>query len=241
MARTRQLKHDFFLNEDLAALDPLTRLLFQGLWLLADREGRLEDRPARIKAQIFPYHEADVDAMLNSLSGFLVRYSTLDTTLDSGLESSLDSTPNSCLDSGFIQIINFKKHQHIHPDEKQSTIPEYRGIPGDFKRSPEIKPSSSSPSTYTSSSLSNSPKRIGPARPVFVPPKIEEVKAYCAERSNGIDAEEWMAYYEARGWKFKGGQPMKNWKAAMITWEKKGFRKSNANDRFPGADPVWNK
>lgn len=237
MGRTRQLKPDFFLNENLAALDPLARLLFQGLWLLADRDGRLEDRPAKIKAQIFPYHEADVDALLNSLSGFLVRYSVPDLDIE-GPGKGLGEGPGS----RFIQIVNFKKHQHIHPDEKQSVIPQYQGIPGDFKRSQEIKPCSSSPSSSSSPSTytSNSPKRIGPARPVFVPPKIEEVKAYCAERGNGIDAEEWMAYYEARGWKFKGGQPMKNWKAAMITWEKKGFRKSNTNDRFPGADPVWN-
>lgn len=53
---------------------------------------------------------------------------------------------------------------------------------------------------------------------VFVKPSLEEVKAYCEERKNGIDPEVFIAFYESKGWKV-GKSPMKNWKAAMITWE----------------------
>lgn len=53
---------------------------------------------------------------------------------------------------------------------------------------------------------------------VFVKPSLEEVRAYCEERKNGIDAEVFIAFYESKGWKV-GKTPMKNWKAAMITWE----------------------
>jgi hypothetical protein len=59
----------------------------------------------------------------------------------------------------------------------------------------------------------------------FVPPALDEVKTYCLERKNGIDPEEFIAHYEARGWKYNGGLAMKNWKAAIITWEKN--RKQN--------------
>ena len=51
-------------------------------------------------------------------------------------------------------------------------------------------------------------------------PSIEEVRAYCQERGNGIDPEEFVAFYESKGWKV-GNAPMKDWKAAVITWEKK--------------------
>ena len=51
------------------------------------------------------------------------------------------------------------------------------------------------------------------------PPTIDEVKAYCSERNNGVNAEMWYAHYEANGWKV-GRTPMKNWKAAVRTWEK---------------------
>ena len=68
MARARNLKPAFFTNDLLAEIEPLGRLLFQGLWCLADREGRLVDRPKRIKAELFPYDDADVDVLLSALA-----------------------------------------------------------------------------------------------------------------------------------------------------------------------------
>ncbi|HRF70880.1 MAG TPA: hypothetical protein PKV66_05570, partial [Candidatus Pelethenecus sp.] len=58
----------------------------------------------------------------------------------------------------------------------------------------------------------------------FVPPTIEEVKQYCLERKNNIDPEQFVAFYESKGWKV-GNTPMKNWKACIITWEKKDKQK----------------
>ena len=55
MARARNIKPGFFKNEFLADLPFETRLLFIGLWTLADREGRLEDRPRKIKMELFAY------------------------------------------------------------------------------------------------------------------------------------------------------------------------------------------
>ena len=58
----------------------------------------------------------------------------------------------------------------------------------------------------------------------FSPPKIEEVKAYCLERNNTVDAERFIDYYTANGW-MVGKNKMKDWKAAVRTWER-----STAND-----------
>lgn len=55
----------------------------------------------------------------------------------------------------------------------------------------------------------------------FVPPSLEEVKAYCAERQNGIDAERFIDYYSSNGWKVGGKSPMKDWKASVRLWEKR--------------------
>jgi hypothetical protein len=80
MARARLLKPGFFKNERLARTSAHARLCFAGLWTLADREGRLEDRPERIKVEIFPYEDAVtvdmVDSMLRILAhgSFIVRY-----------------------------------------------------------------------------------------------------------------------------------------------------------------------
>src|SRR5438067_642417 len=76
MPRARFLSHGFFMNEELTRLGPFHRLLFAGLWLIADREGRLEDRPARIKVLLFPYDEVNVELLLQELctAGFIERY-----------------------------------------------------------------------------------------------------------------------------------------------------------------------
>ena len=105
MARMRIVKPRFFTNEEIAELPPLTRILFIGLWCYADRRGRLEDRPKRIKTEILPYDNHDVDAALTKLNdaGFITRF-----TVDI---------------KKFIQINNFEKHQHCHVKEPESTIP----------------------------------------------------------------------------------------------------------------------
>lgn len=54
----------------------------------------------------------------------------------------------------------------------------------------------------------------------FTPPTVEDVAAYCLERKNGIDPEEFVAFYASKGWKV-GSSPMRDWRAAVLTWEKK--------------------
>jgi hypothetical protein len=105
MARARNIKPGFFKNEDLAEIEPLGRLLFAGLWTLADREGRMEDRPKRIKAELLPYDNCNADALLDELHdrGFILRYS---------VEG-----------ERYIVITAFDKHQNPHRNESDSVIP----------------------------------------------------------------------------------------------------------------------
>lgn len=109
MARARNIKPAFFLNDDLVELPFEYRLLFIGLWTLADREGRLEDRPKRIKMGVFPADNVDVDAGLAELMkyGFIQRYEINGEKL--------------------VQILNFAKHQNPHHTEKGSELPDING------------------------------------------------------------------------------------------------------------------
>lgn len=66
---------------------------------------------------------------------------------------------------------------------------------------------------------SSSPSGGLPPHKKFAPPTVEDVAAYCRERRNGVDAERFCAYYQANGWKV-GRNPMKDWKAAVRTWER---------------------
>jgi hypothetical protein len=70
-----------------------------------------------------------------------------------------------------------------------------------------------------------------------VRPSLEEVLEYCRERKNHVDPEKWFDYYSANGWKV-GRNAMKDWKAAVRTWERNGFSNGNGNHRAPSADPV---
>jgi hypothetical protein len=105
MSRARNIKPGFFKNDQLADLPFEFRILFQGLWCEADREGRVEDRPKRIKAEVFPYDQVDVDAGLDALqnAGFIVRY---------------EAEGRRC-----IEVLNFSKHQNPHKKEARSSLP----------------------------------------------------------------------------------------------------------------------
>ena len=70
----------------------------------------------------------------------------------------------------------------------------------------------------------------------FTKPTIEEVQAYCDERNKGVDAQKWYDYYSANGWKV-GKNPMKDWKAAVRTWERGDNNgKPKRNDFTPYPD-----
>jgi hypothetical protein len=63
---------------------------------------------------------------------------------------------------------------------------------------------------------------------LFIKPTIDEIKNYCLERKNNVNAESFSNYYEARGWKLKGIQ-MKDWKACVRTWEGNDYKPKQNN------------
>jgi hypothetical protein len=104
--RARNIKPAFFTNEALGVLDPIIQLTFAGLWCLADRDGILEDRPLRIKAELFPYRDnLDVNGYLTVLerTGFIQRYEV------NGVR--------------YIEVLAFTKHQSPHHTEKAKGYP----------------------------------------------------------------------------------------------------------------------
>lgn len=106
MARIRTIKPEFFLNEQLSGCELADRLLFIGLWTQADRAGRLEDRPLRLKAALFPYDDLNIDQALGRLAnaGLICRY---------------EGTSGQRL----IAIPTWGKHQQPHIREKASDLP----------------------------------------------------------------------------------------------------------------------
>ena len=259
MARARNIKPGFFENEYLAELPALDRLLFIGLWTIADREGRLEDRPKRIRASILPYDEMDADAALERLAespgNFLLRYEVNGTK--------------------YIQICNFNKHQKPHQNESASTIPpclahhDNKGLPPKCEdghtdlalrcevsttmelstRAESLIPITDTLIPITESLKESEVQAPPPANPPeassgaitsqpvqrrFVPPTLEDIRLYCQGRNNDVDPQRFLDYFEASGWVDGKGNKVKNWKQKIISWEgRNNARASPANRGNP--------
>jgi hypothetical protein len=162
VVRARGIKPGLFKNELLGTADPLLTILFAGLWCMADREGRLEDRPLRISAEVFPYRrevtERRVDQLLAWLAEhkFIVRYD-------------LGEKTTACDQKRYIQISEFHRHQRPHSKERASEIPALSGTqhqPGSGEGNGEHQPKSDQ-HALTPSSLT--PHSLTPHSPEFAP------------------------------------------------------------------------
>lgn len=86
------------------------------------------------------------------------------------------------------------------------------------KTNTETKTETNTETNLSSPNGERENKAQAPAR--FRPPSLEEVAEYCRSRGNKVDPEAFIAFYASKGWKV-GNQPMKDWKQAVITWEKR--------------------
>ena len=145
MARSRNIKPSFFENDELAECDPLARLLFIGLWTVADCQGVLEDRPRRIKAQVLPYDDCDIVALLDDLisKGFVRRF--------------------KADESSYLHVIQFAKHQNPHKKEeaKHPAPTEPSASPGLAPDKPSASPADSLLLIPDSGSLNPDPGEPG--------------------------------------------------------------------------------
>ena len=105
MSRSRNIKPGFYKNPELVECSVWARLIFPGLWMMADREGRLKDRPKQIKMELLPADQQEVEPLLCELEehGFLRRY--------------------RINGDAYIEVVNFLTHQSPHFSEKPSLIP----------------------------------------------------------------------------------------------------------------------
>jgi hypothetical protein len=109
MPRARNIKHSFFVSEQVADNCPMGRLLFIGLWTIADYKGNLLWKPRTIKAQLFPFDECDLESLaINLDKSGLIRFYSVD-------------------GSTYVNIPGFLRHQNPHKNEKAkpSEVPDF--------------------------------------------------------------------------------------------------------------------
>lgn len=202
MARSRNIKPGFFTNAELTGCSPMARLLFAGLWTISDKAGRLRDRPKQIKGELFPHDDCDVDTLLNELSSveepFINRY------VVEGV--------------AYIQVVNWEKHQSPHHTERDSDLPPFDNGYLTVRERSALNQESGINEEGIRNQESGIRNPKGNSQ-TFIPPTVAEVQNYCRERRNSVDAEAFVDFYTAKGW-LVGKAKMKDWKAAVRTWEK---------------------
>ena len=114
-----------------------------------------------------------------------------------------------------ITIVNYSKYQDVQTTDRPQA---------------DHRQTTSRPIADTINNVNNDNNVNNKERAVFKPPTVEEVKAYCQERGNNIDAESFVAFYESKGWMI-GKNKMKSWKSAITTWEKRD-NKPKATTKF---------
>lgn len=236
--RARNLKPSTFKNDLLATNDPLYTWVFQGLWCMADREGRLEDRPGKIHLDINPGRTLEgTVASLAWLAAneFILRYQVAG--------------------KAYIQILMFRKHQNPHVKESPSEIP----APGESSASP-VQEQDCYESSRASSLTPDSPSPIagvGAARPDARKPKgnpatripddfsltperraVAEAEKLPADRTFAAFRDYWIAASGAKARKHDWDATWRNWCRTQVDMNAKGQRAapgkpSNIDDQWP--------
>ena len=216
----RIIKESAFTSEKISNLSDFAFRLWVGLITQADDNGRGDARPAIIKGRVFALRERvsvkDIDNALHALAagGCVTLYT-------------VGGKP-------YYQFPHWADHQRVRnvlskypsPEDAdtcmQATVtcgevPQVAASCGELR--PESNPiqseSNPNPNPYICDATAS-------LRTRFKKPTIEEVRAYCFERGNNVDAQHWYDYYASNGWRV-GKNPMKDWKAAVRTWERNGY------------------
>ena len=212
MARRRMIHPDIWESEDFSKLSMLAKLLFIGMFSMADDEGKGRAKPVYLKSIIFPYDDGmriiDVEKALSEIG------------------SNMSVTFYAHDENYYYRIDSWDKWQRVDKPQP-SKIPEPQAFDGDSGMIPESVENDSVLKEIKRKEVKRREERGNEnngarprAREVFRPPAVEEVREYCESRGNAIDAEEFVAFYASKGWKV-GNQAMKDWKQAVVTWEKR--------------------
>lgn len=219
MMPNRIIKESVCTSDSIDQLDWFEEVLFYRLMVSCDDYGRFDGRVAVIKNRLFPLKETltteEVAHALDMLE-----------MVDLVRKYAVNGKP-------YIFLPGWEHHQTIRA--KKSKYPE----PVDDVQADEIicKQMNADVHVIQSNPIqSESNPNTNSKRKRFTPPTLEEVKAYCSERKNNIDAEHFIDYYSSQHWKKANGRPLEDWKAAVRTWEKNSFDNKKKNVEIPVPD-----
>lgn len=208
-----------------ASYDPLEEVVWvynMAAWqVLADGQVSMSPKDNRVKGVNKAYAGLPKCMFLGS---FFDRYASVfhleNRRPDSTESASPSEAPSKALRS---------QEQEQEQEQEKDPLSEDRGGAGGGSHSPSLTRGNGAAAPAPVLSL-ESPPADSKARKRFKPPTVDEVRAYCDERGNDVDPQRWHDHYTANGWKV-GKNPMKDWRAAVRTWEGKNGRHAPAAPR----------
>lgn len=202
----RIIKESICTSDNLDQLSAFQETMFYRLLVNCDDYGRMDARPKILAAKLFPLKDIRANQIEDGLRAL--------TSAELVILYEVDGKP-------FLQMKTWERHQQIRAKKSKYPSPESGRNTSDSVCKQMISDDSKCPrNPIQSESESNpNPKEKKPlAR--FTPPTVDEVNAYCWERGNRVNAQRFVDFYSAKGWKI-GQNPMKDWKAAVRTWEQR--------------------
>jgi hypothetical protein len=203
----------FWESADVIKVDVFARYVFMSMFSHADDEGRNIGSAVYIRNITFPREEVPLAKVKRAIDAIKEHLSVVFYEISG---------------ETYYQLTKWNDWQKVdHPSKslipalvRDSLANDSRSVPQNI--APNIKEDNIKESKIKEN---NAPAR---ARGSFLKPSIEEVKAYCDERKNGIDPEAFINFYESKGWMI-GKNKMKEWKAAVRTWEQKRKEEGRAS------------
>lgn len=218
MARIRSIKPEFWSSEQIVECSPIARLLFVGMWTFADDRGVIPRRPRTIKMQVFPGDDITIDQIES-----LIR--ELETKRLVGRFEHDGET--------YLAVTGWRHQKIERPTYKYPAPPESlqfgdvsssnRRRLGDYSP-PEGIGEDRSGEEGIGEELNTGIDDTSASTRRFVKPSFLDVSSYCLERKNAVDPQAFLDHYESNGWKI-GKASMKDWRAAVRTWERNGRSK----------------
>ena len=203
----RIIKESVCSSDNLDQLSWFEEVLFYRLIVNCDDFGRMDARPAIIRARLFP---------LKSLT-------------DSQIEKALTSLRSAAMidlyevdGRSFLQMRTWNRHQSIRAKKSKYPAPDdEKAIESNcMQMQADVPVIQSNPN----------PNPSVKTRARFTPPTVDDVDEYCRQRGNSVDAQKFVDFYASKGW-MVGKNGMKDWKAAVRTWEKGDSRSSSQSQR----------
>ena len=219
MARRRMFSLDVVDTDAFLDLPSSSQALYFHLGMRADDDGFVSS-PKRITATVGASPD---DLKLLVAKGFIIPF-----------------------ESGVCVIRDWKINNYLRPDRYTPTLyqEEKAQLPamlsgGMSNGIPHVTPTVDPGKDRLEERTDKREKADMPPHKRFIPPSIKEVSDYCQERGNGIDPQRFLDYYDANGWVQGKGKPIRDWKAALRTWER-GAKQKHI-DSLAVADLSWRK